>query len=256
MPEITEWAVSQARADAAALDRSILLHVYSSFYDSRRDGDLSDALEDSLDFFAVPQPSGLLPLPVDHSRLVYFLRFIATIDRLEDTTRFDTLDDIENERIRILQWLVQRDLPNRNAYTQEISSITKDQEVARLSAQFERSKIYIHEDGIRRTFEAEIRALFFRYRQMLADPQIDVQIEQIEQRIRKLLKDSEKTFTYLIIPSTERETTYRTMIQRAYDILVFDPNHGFKTYLFEEFAIRYLASESETKLATALQESA
>jgi hypothetical protein len=66
MQEITEWAVSRAASDCAALDRSILLQVYSSFYDSAHDGDLSDALEDTLDFFKVRLPSELLNQLIEH----------------------------------------------------------------------------------------------------------------------------------------------------------------------------------------------
>ncbi|OAF04947.1 hypothetical protein AYJ54_23295 [Bradyrhizobium centrolobii] len=231
MEEFVDWAVSQAVADNTALDRSILLHVFSTYYGSVHDGDLSDALEDILDHFGVRLPSELIRENLEKRRLIYVLRFVANIDRLEDTTRFASLNEIETERILILQWLVQNDPPNRNAYTQEISSITKDQEVARLSVQFERSKIYVHEEGIRRTFDTEIKPQFFRYRQLLADPEVGAQIDKIEQRIRKLLKESDLEFGYLLIPSTERDSVYFSMIQRAYDILVLDPSHGFKTYL-------------------------
>ena len=231
MEEFASWAVAQGAADDTAIDRSILLHVYSLLYGSSHDGDLSDALEDLLDHLKARTPSKLITPPLEKRRLTYVLRFVANIDRLEDTTRFDSLDEIEVERIIILQWLVQNDPSNRNAYTQEISSITKDQEVARLSAQIERSKIYVHEEGIRRTFETEIKPQFYRYRQLLAEPEVGAQIDQIEQRIRKLLKESDLQFGYLLIPSTERDSVYFAMIQRAYDIFVLDPNHGFKTYL-------------------------
>jgi hypothetical protein len=53
MSEFAEWAVARASADKSAIDRSILLHVYSSYYDARHDGDLSDALEDVLDCHGV-----------------------------------------------------------------------------------------------------------------------------------------------------------------------------------------------------------
>ncbi|WP_156936995.1 hypothetical protein [Bradyrhizobium sp. WSM2254] len=231
MAEFCSWAVSKAAADEAATDRAILLHAYSRLYDSTFDGDLSDAFEDILDHFQVDRSSELIVLPIERRRLIYILRFVANIERLEDTTRFDTLDQIESERIAALQWLVKNDAVNRTVYTQEISSITKDQEVARLSAQFERSKIYVHEEGIKRTFDSEIKPQFYRYRQLLSDPDAVAQIDQIEQRIRKLLKESELQFGYLIIPSTERDSIYFAMVQRAYDILVLDPNHGFKTYL-------------------------
>jgi hypothetical protein len=231
MGEFASWAISRAAVDENAVDRSILLHVFSTMYGSSHDGDLSDSLEDILDHFNVRTPHELITTSLEKKRLIYVLRYVANIDRLEDTTRFVSLDEIESERIVILQWLVQNDATARTAYTQEISSITKDQEVARLSAQFERSKIYVHEEGIRRTFDTEIKPQFFRYRQLLLDPDVGIQVDQIEQRIRKLLKEADLKFGYLLVPSTERDSVYFAMIQRAYDIFVLDPNHGFKTYL-------------------------
>jgi hypothetical protein len=228
---LASWAVVEAEADDAALDRAILLHVYSTYYGSEHDGDMSDAFEDVLEHWGVNHPSELISLGLERQRLIYFLRFVATIDRLEDTTTFDDLDAIETERITILQWLVQNDPVNRNAYTQEISSITKDQEVARLSVRIERGKIYVHEEGVRRTFDTEVRPAFHRYRQLLSDPVSGAKLDEIEQRIRKLLKENDLEFGYLVLPSTERDSSYFAMIQRAYDIFVLDPNHGFKTYL-------------------------
>src|ERR1019366_1672127 len=157
-----------------ALARSILLHAYSTHVGPRRDGDLSDAFEDVLDFFEVDLPSKLYDAPINGQARRYFLRFIATIDRLEDTTRLGDLYVIEAERIKVLQWLVENDSSNRGVYTAEIGAITKDQEVARLSAQFERSKIYVHEEGVRRAFLTELRPMFERYKQLLADPRIEL----------------------------------------------------------------------------------
>jgi len=231
LPEISAWAIAEASIDSGALDRSIVLHIYSQFEGPKYDGDLSDAFEDVLDYYGVQFPSELFDIDIDRARMIYFLRHVATIDRLEDTVRFESVDAIEDERIYILQKLVIMDPSNRTSYTQEISSITKDQEVARLSAQVDRSKIYVHEDGIRRIFEADIRPAFFRYRELLANPHIGSQNDQIERRLRQILRESDNNFGYLILPSTERDSIYFSMVQRAYDLLIIDPNHGFKTYL-------------------------
>ncbi|MEW6450041.1 MAG: hypothetical protein AB1490_05295 [Pseudomonadota bacterium] len=231
MHELRSWAVSEAAIDSCSIDRAIMLHVYSANYLPDQPGDLSDALEDTLDHFGVRKPSELLDFDIERSRLIYFSRYVATIDRLEDTTRFDNLDDIESERIKVLQWLVERDAANRGSYTQEVSAITKDQEVARLSVEFERSKIYVHEEGVKRTFDAEIRPAFLRYRQLIADPQLDAALNQIEQRLREIIKHKDAEFNYLIIPSSERDNIYREMVRRAYEVLLTDPIHGFKTYL-------------------------
>jgi len=227
--EFADWAVQSASVDQSALDRAILLHAYSQNIGPNRDGDLSDACEDVLDYFDVNFPHQLATHG-SSERIRYFLRYVATVDRLEDTTRFDDVDSIEAERIRVLQWLVENDAANRSAYTQEIASITKDQEVARLTAQFERSKIYIHEDGLRRKIRTEYEGPFERYRQILSEPALGNSLDLIEQKFRKILKD-DSSLAFIIIPSMERQALFHTLIQRIYDLLVLDPSHGFKTYL-------------------------
>jgi hypothetical protein len=231
LEEIASWAVSVAASDKCAVDRAILLHAHSAHRSPAFDADLSDALEDVLDYFSVDAPSDLFDLDIPTNKLIYFLRHVASLARLEDTTRFDTVDDIELERIKVLQWLVQADPGNRNAYTSEISSITKDQEVAKLSARFERSKIYVHEEGVRRLLENAIGDNFSRYKQLLSEPNLEIQADSLEKKIRKILKDSDSEFRYLFIPSTESDSMFVSMVQRAIEIFGLDPTHGLKTYL-------------------------
>jgi hypothetical protein len=231
LPELAEWAVSKAATNSSALDRAIMLHAVSSHSDLRQVGDLSNSFEDVLDFYKIDRPYLLVNMEIDFAKLVFFLRFVSTVDRLEDTTRFESFDEIESERMRILQWLVANDNANKTAYTLEISAITKDQEVARVSARFERSKIYIHEDGIRRLFENEVRPGFLRFRNLIADPQIGQTIEHIDRNLRRLLKDSDDIMKYITLPSTELDSVFNSLLTKAIEIIVMDPNHGFKTYL-------------------------
>ncbi|MFG5119936.1 hypothetical protein [Methylorubrum sp. POS3] len=227
--QFVSWAVDKAGVNSSALYRCVLLHVYSTYYSSDRDGDLSDAMEDTLDYYHIDHPSEMLSTQKSPF-MIYFLRHICTSARIEDTIRFDTVDEIEADRIKVLQWLVTNDADNKGVYTQEISAITKDQQVARLSLQFERSKIYIHEEGIRRIFETELRPLFNKYIEILTAPHVAEKTGQLEQVLRKLLK-GESEYNYLIIPSSERDSIFLSIAHRSYDLYVSEPNHGFKTYL-------------------------
>lgn len=232
LTELVTWAVRTAAANVSAIDRGIALHAFSTHINTSRDGDLSDCLEDVLRSCNVHVPSDLIRTTIPHKRLVYFLRNVATIGRLEDTTRLDTVDDIELERIRILQWLVEVDPPSRPIYIAEVSTITKDQEVAKLSVTLEKSKIYIHEEGLRRKFEAEIKPLFIRYRSMIGEPLLATQIDRIDKMMRKLLRENvDGGAMYLIIPSAELDNMFVSMVQLALDLTGLDPEYGFKTYL-------------------------
>lgn len=247
------WIADHQRIDELALPASILLHAYATLVDSEHDGDLSDAYENTLDYFKVDRPTSLLTAEhsIDQNDLVYFIRHVCTVARMEDGTGFDDVDSIENERVQLLQWLISEDHKNANHYIAEIKLITKDQAVASMSAHLERSKIYVNEEAVRRSFDAEMRYSFARFRELIIEPELEIRAEAIEQRIRKLLKDAESELRDLKLPSTERDGLFRSMFLIALQEFLVYPNGGLKTYLSTRILHGALEGELRSNLARA-----
>lgn len=232
LSEIAAWTSSNLGVNESALDCSIVLHAYARYCGATYDGDLSDSMENTLDFFEVNRPSELIGKYDGYiPALIYFIRNVSTVSRLEDGIAYDTLDDVENERIKLLQWLLNVDPSNSGVYMTEIKEITKDKEVAVISAHLERSKIFVNEEVVRRSFEAEIRYSFARYREMLVEPALETKAESIELRIKKLLREAEAELRDLKLPSTERDSLFRSMCHIMLSAFLIYPNGGLKTYL-------------------------
>ncbi len=251
--DFAAWIADQQEIDSYALSASIILHSYAVLYGSEYDGDLSDAYENTLDFFGIDRPSLLLKNAdgVRRDALIYFMRHVCTITRMEDGIGFDDIDAIENERVQLLQWLIVADSANAVLYISEIKSITKDQAVASMSAHLERSKIYVNEDAVRRSFDAEMRYSFARFRELLIEPELEIRAEAIEQRIRKLLRDAESELRDLKLPSTERDSLFRSMFIIALQEFLIYPNGGLKTYLSTRILHGALEGEMRSNLARA-----
>lgn len=233
LSDLVRIAVAKGSIDEKAITRAIALNIALRTGATAAPGDVSDAYEDVLDHHACLTPSELIQADhgIDHARFCYFLANVCTIETMEDGTVFDVYDDVEAERVAILQWLIPNDPDRRKIYSAEIASIVKDQEVAALEQHLDRSRLFVDEAGVRRQLDPELRDAFIRYKQLLGEPALDLRVEGIEQRMRKLLKSSEIDTTGFHLPSTEREGLFRSLYSVSLDGFGLNPAHGFQTYL-------------------------
>lgn len=234
LQEAAEWAVETRGINEFSLHRAVFLQACTDNGLSFTEGDISDAYEDVLDHFDCRKPSQLIEANpvVDGGLLRWYLRSVCSISRMEDSINFDTLEEIEDERIHILQWLIDNDeRALSRSYTDEIASIVKDQEVARLAQQFDRSRIYVDDAGVKKQIDHELRDAVSRYKQLLSHPQLELKVGGIEQSLRRLLKKSDQDLHGLHIPSTERESVFQSLYNLALETFALSPAHGFQTYL-------------------------
>ncbi len=233
LPELAKAAASYSQIKEHALERSIVLNVALEAGQETSSGEVSDAYEDVLEFHGCSTPTELIEAQHDipHKWLCYFLANVCTIETMEDGIFFDTYDDIEAERIAILQWLINSDADNRKAYSAEVAAIVKDQEVAALEVHLDRSRLYVDEAGVRRRIDSELRDAFTRYKLLLGEPALELRVGGIEQRLRKLLRNSDIDAASLHLPSTEREGLFRSIYTVSLNGFALDPVHGFQIYL-------------------------
>jgi hypothetical protein len=233
LEEIVQWAKEHTGVNESALNRSITLDSFLKKVSPKYDGDLSDAFEDVLDFYEVEKPSQLLTqLPeseIESARWRYFFREIATIRRLEDSTRLNDYEESETERLEILTGMIQRCPELANALSVEVVELTRDREVAKLAAQFDRSRIYVNETGIKQFVEVELRDAVTRYRRLLDTPQLESQVLGIEEILLKILKASGEEFVAIKLPATAQEGLLYAIYTLVADSFVLNPDHGFKT---------------------------
>ncbi|MBR1248951.1 hypothetical protein JQ609_18700 [Bradyrhizobium sp. AUGA SZCCT0169] len=235
LEEVAVWAKENTGLDESCLNRSIALHIYLQHVSPKYDGDLSDAFEDVLEYYGVLAPSELLDNVVapemNRQRWIYFLREVATIRRLEDGTQLNNYEEIEAERLKVLTGLIERCPELSGMLSDEIVSLTQEREVAQLTDQFDRSRIYVNELGVKQSIEVELSDIVARYRRLIDSPDLQAEMVHIESILRKILKSSGQEFSTVILPATEEEDLLYALYGLVGDAFIFNPDHGLKTYL-------------------------
>jgi Holliday junction resolvase len=218
-----------------------------------RERDLSDIYEDYMDGLNLSRPSEIKPQVACRERMIFFLRHICTPRILDDSIVFEGVSDVERERIAICQMLIELDLENTEIYADEIRSITKEAEVARLLRSVEESKIYVDEEGILTVVQEHLRDAYARYKQLLDLPLLEYQTEVISKRLEELLAEKAHSETMNIrIPSSERETLFGNMYTTVVSNFAAHPAYGLDTYL--STGIRHGAFEGHLRSPMAVRD--
>jgi len=102
-----------------------------------------------------------------------FLFRVCKIDVLACSYHFTGTKDLEAERIRICQFLSERDQKNLKAYFDEISTITSRSLIREGIRQIDDSKIYVDEVGIKTTGRKLLEESFERYRELASMSSIE-----------------------------------------------------------------------------------
>ena len=133
------------------------------------------AYDNFLNSLGVCRPTQLLDI-ADQFRpeeLHEFLFRVCTVDVLACSYHFTGTKDLEAERIRICQFLSERDPTNLKAYSDEISTITSRSLIREGMRQIDDSKIYVDETGVRTTGRRLLEESFARYRELASMSSID-----------------------------------------------------------------------------------
>ena len=99
------------------------------------------------------RPSDLIGdklFPADH--WVVFLRDICVTDVLDYSVAYSSSNDLDDERVKILQELCKIDQDNVDKYSKEISRLTQQQMLRQALIDLGRGKIYVDAESIRKSF--------------------------------------------------------------------------------------------------------
>ncbi|MGO9378999.1 MAG: hypothetical protein ACLP29_10680 [Dissulfurispiraceae bacterium] len=102
-----------------------------------------------------------------------FLSKVCTIDVLACSYHFTGTKDLDTERIRICQFLSERDSANLKTYSNEISTITSRSLIRKGMRQIDVSKIYVYESGVRTAGRKLFEESFARYRELASMSSIE-----------------------------------------------------------------------------------
>lgn len=221
----------KANSDSSvySVELAIVIELYSRSHGREFDPLLSDVFEYSLTGLGVDRPSSIQAQSASHDRaaLLFFLRHISNIRNLEDCANFLTYDDVEKERIAVLQSLLKDDPDRTKEYADEIRAITKSAETARLMTHVDQSRIYVDEAAVLAGIDSTMRAIFAKFQSLADLPETGISGEAIAKEFRKLFKDKHADVKHFTLPATEREGLFQKLYETALDSFV----HNLDVYL-------------------------
>jgi hypothetical protein len=98
---------------------------------------------------SIKKPSSIDNELFERHKLIYFLRFICKQNILsKDVMSFKTVNDVEQERVKICQVLLLLDEDNSKIYNDEIIEITQNIKIKERIREIDNSKIYVDINGL------------------------------------------------------------------------------------------------------------
>lgn len=239
-------AIKGLRADIAT---AILIHLTARHVHTKWERKLSDIHENVLFEAGVDKPSELITVQADYEprMLVYFLRYVCVSRILDDSSAYNSVEEIEEERIAICQWLAVLDTSNKPIYASEIKDITRNENIASIWHQFQSSKVYVDEDGLRNFLAPSFKETFRRYVILRESPSLNTQAEKLAKALERILKDVNSGFKNIKLPASEAESLFNTMIYQFLNAFATHPAYGLDTHL--STAVRHGVFEGHVRTA-------
>jgi len=238
----------------SSIDLAVLLHLAMRHCNAKFERDLSNIYENVLYVERLERPSAFRNKinHYDESRLIYFLRHVCVPRILDDTTCFDSVEEIEQERIGVCQLLLTLDPKNVENYKAEIRAITRGSEVAVLLSKMQTSKIYVDEAGIREALEVSLAEPLARYLKLLDSPNLAYQAEKLSKRLTEMLTSKGHTeFKDLKLPASELEGLFGAILLEASAEFALNPAYGLDTHV--STSIRHGAFEGHLRRPLVLE---
>lgn len=226
---------------------AIIFDAYSRLYSSDRDAERADAYKDVLRRDNVDFASELVRSGIDDdtAKLEYFLRYICVPDVLDQSLALDSPKAVEDERIAVLislnEMLINSNRNSPDELKEEIREIQTRQVVRETSEKLDQSKIYVHVESIRKSFDIVMRDSWNRYQAMKAYTG-DTLIENIQRILRTAVGDS-VTFLTFGTPLAESRTILTEMVLRIRDQFANNKEFGLNSNLSTNIRHGYILQE-------------
>lgn len=163
--------------------------------------------------------------------IIHFFANVWIDENLSLCTKFDTTEKVRQERIEILQLLLQWDAENSSIYTDEIKDLTFDQTLQKGLRQIDQTRVFVNESAISRWAESEILPDYKRW-MTVKDSSSGTRI--IDDIISQFAVDANNRQLLLDISDGQPNISSALLIEivdRLYKRFLNDPTDGLDCYL-------------------------
>lgn len=229
---VTALGHDKSKSPVESIVFPILLDLQYKLGKKVSEGARTSACEDFLLVCGVERPSELetISVDIDPAQMIYLLRHVCVPTILDSSVAYGGTRDIEDERIKICRRLITLDEENRQAYVDEIASITRRQLIMRDMSDIERSKIHVDTEGVRNLVYAEGQDMYKRFRSLPA-----VDHDAVRQLVAKVVSERLQSFDgrhlEIILPPTQRTQAFREFYALVRDRFVSSNEYGLDVYL-------------------------
>jgi hypothetical protein len=117
---------------------------------ARQVEELHDVLDDFLSYWNLQRPSEMFGIADQFSvaEVIYLIREVCVPGVLEESIWFASQSDLEQERVKLCNWLSAADPSRRSEYQTEIADLSRVAAIRELTDKAERARIYVDTDGI------------------------------------------------------------------------------------------------------------
>ena len=240
---------------AKTISFAILLDIATRNISTKWERDISDAYEGIMTEFECNRPSRLVDRAdnIGRARLIYFLRHICIPRVFDDTIDFESVTEIDEERIAVCQRLIEVDSIHKDEYANEIKAITREANIYQALKKVESSKIFVDEARIRGTVEITLKDAFERFQRLSRSPDLTYQVEKISKLIEELININQTIdLKNIRLPASERESLFANMLNDFTTQFAINPAYGLDTHL--STTIRHGSFEGHIRSPLAAQD--
>jgi hypothetical protein len=182
------------------------------------------------------KPSGLLSEKnkYDNEKFIYFLRHVCDLEVLKYSYHFINKEDVESERLLILDELRKADKKNETLYIKEITTITKNAAINKALREVNKGKITINVEPLKETESNNIKEGFKRYEELTNFSKqnkiqgIDLSGRQITEYFNQLTEDNKPKIVYINDPAF---ISFKLMFLEIRDKFILSKEYGLDGYL-------------------------
>ncbi|HEB3532468.1 TPA: hypothetical protein RZC51_004011 [Burkholderia cenocepacia] len=204
---------------------TVCFGLLGEYYSTAAESDLPIRCEQFLMGMGVDRPSALRSrlTEVSPEVIAFFLYSMCKTEIIDSHIAYEAPSEVLDERVAILQWLIELDEGRRSIYADEIAQITQKQLIRKGVQAIEKSRIQVDVEGIRNSVDKDFSELYTRFVTLPQDmtPYSDVVIRL----------DREHGGVVLVLPRNERYGALLQLVHLVRERFVSSNEYGLDVYL-------------------------
>ena len=186
------------------------------------------------------------------NKIIHFFEKVCTKENIEDSPFINSISELENERIAILNFLKQINKDKTDEYNEEILKITKESSIRQGLKQIHESRIYVDTVSINKIVENQLLEVFDRYLEISDINITDISSLKLNDHYTKdkvkltyyfkepideeyvpfyLSQNNPRTDPNTVMVPYMRFLYFVTLFDNIKQLFVFDESYGFKGFL-------------------------